>query len=118
MAANQYTCFRQLLEATLAELDGSVTRRDSIMIENSADSLDRVVGAAERELAVLRLEASSVRLRDARAALSRIQNGTFGECLQCGDPIRPARLAAIPWAPLCIDCQQDADSNRGRAIAA
>jgi DnaK suppressor protein len=40
------------------------------------------------------------------AALSRIQDGTFGECLHCGQEIGAKRLAAIPWTRYCITCQE------------
>ena len=39
-------------------------------------------------------------------ALERIQSGTYGTCLNCGQPIADDRLAAIPWATHCIDCKQ------------
>jgi RNA polymerase-binding transcription factor DksA len=39
-------------------------------------------------------------------ALARLDAGTFGMCTRCGNPIAPERLEAIPWAPLCIDCQR------------
>jgi DnaK suppressor protein len=44
------------------------------------------------------------------AALRRIEDGTYGLCEQCGKPIAPERLAAIPWARLCIDDQRRANS--------
>ncbi|MBI3745591.1 MAG: TraR/DksA family transcriptional regulator [Chloroflexi bacterium] len=37
-------------------------------------------------------------------ALARLADGTFGTCLSCGRQIAPARLEAIPWVALCIDC--------------
>jgi RNA polymerase-binding protein DksA len=37
------------------------------------------------------------------AALQRIENGTFGTCLVCGNAIGEERLEAVPWATLCID---------------
>ena len=40
-------------------------------------------------------------------ALVRIEEGVFGECEECGEKITEARLKAIPWAPLCIDCQEE-----------
>jgi RNA polymerase-binding protein DksA len=40
------------------------------------------------------------------AALERIQEGTFGICRTCGQPIGEERLAAIPWATQCIDCKR------------
>jgi RNA polymerase-binding transcription factor DksA len=36
-------------------------------------------------------------------ALRRIEDGSFGTCEVCGNPIAPARLEAIPWATRCID---------------
>ena len=39
-------------------------------------------------------------------ALERIQSGTYGTCLNCGQPISDDRLAAIPWATHCIDCKR------------
>ena len=37
-------------------------------------------------------------------ALTRMQEGTYGVCRECGKPIDDARLKAIPWTPLCINC--------------
>ncbi|MBA3236203.1 MAG: TraR/DksA C4-type zinc finger protein [Chloroflexi bacterium] len=39
-------------------------------------------------------------------ALARLDAGTFGTCVRCGQPIAPERLEALPWAPRCIDCQR------------
>jgi len=38
------------------------------------------------------------------AALAALDGGTYGTCRSCGKPIAPARLEAIPWAQLCIEC--------------
>jgi len=38
-------------------------------------------------------------------ALSKIEDGTYGMCDRCGSPINPERLEVIPYATLCIDCQ-------------
>jgi RNA polymerase-binding transcription factor DksA len=40
------------------------------------------------------------------AALARMDDGTYGQCEVCGKPIGAERLAAIPWARLCIDDQR------------
>jgi len=47
-----------------------------------------------------------------RAALRRIDEGTFGVCLHCEEDISPKRLAAVPWTPFCIQCQEIADRNQ------
>jgi DnaK suppressor protein len=46
------------------------------------------------------------------AALARLDDGTFGTCLNCGRPIAPGRLEALPWAAHCIDCQAAIDKGR------
>ena len=46
----------------------------------------------------------TIQLQRIDAALQRIENGEFGHCLRCGEPIAPKRLAFDPTAPLCIDC--------------
>lgn len=38
------------------------------------------------------------------SALERVENGTYGTCLECGGPIPKTRLNAIPHAPLCVKC--------------
>jgi RNA polymerase-binding protein DksA len=43
-------------------------------------------------------------LEEIDAALQRIEEGTYGICTNCGKPIQPERLEALPWAQLCIDC--------------
>jgi RNA polymerase-binding protein DksA len=46
------------------------------------------------------------------AALARLDAGTFGRCLRCGQPIPDGRLEALPWAAHCIDCQSAIDRDR------
>ena len=43
------------------------------------------------------------------AALQRIEDGDFGMCLECEEPISPKRLAAVPWASYCLKCQEQYD---------
>ena len=45
-------------------------------------------------------------LRMIDAALVRIQQGTFGVCVACGEDINPRRLDALPWTQYCLRCQQ------------
>lgn len=47
-----------------------------------------------------------------RAALHRLDSGTYGTCLTCGDPIAPARLEALPYAVQCIACAAKAEHKR------
>jgi DnaK suppressor protein len=45
-------------------------------------------------------------LRDVVAALQKIEDGSFGNCERCGEPIADKRLEALPFARYCIDCQR------------
>jgi DnaK suppressor protein len=60
----------------------------------------------QRDLALR--DRSRLELSRVEAALRSIDDGTYGTCSSCGNPIAPERLEAIPWAPLCIDCARKA----------
>jgi DnaK suppressor protein len=45
-----------------------------------------------------------VHLVQIEGALRRIETGTFGICQDCGKPIAPERMEALPWATDCVDC--------------
>ena len=47
-----------------------------------------------------------------RAALKRLDNGSYGICMTCDEPIAPARLEALPYAVQCIACASKAESER------
>ncbi len=103
--------FRAVLTARVAELERVTRNREGITIERSADQLDEIQAASQRALAVCNLDREFNHLRDARAALRRIEEGGFGTCQECGEDIHPKRLAAVPWATFCIRCQEAADGN-------
>src|SRR4051795_5206027 len=112
MTKTEMNKFKKILENKQEELEQVVRNRDAITIEKSADALDEVQHAAERELAIRNLDRESNLLRNVRSALRRIDEGSFGICLHCEEEISPKRLAAVPWTPFCIQCQETADRNQ------
>jgi DnaK suppressor protein len=112
MTKNETNKFKKILETKQDELERIVRNRDAIAIEKSADALDEVQHASERELAIRNLDRESNLLRNVRSALRRIEDGSFGTCLHCEEEISPKRLAAVPWAPYCIQCQEQADRRQ------
>ena len=112
MTKTEMDNFKKILETKRDELERIVRNRDAITIEKSADALDEVQHAAERELAIRNLDRESNLLRNVRSALRRIEEGTFGICAHCEEDISPKRIAAVPWAPYCIQCQEQADRLR------
>jgi DnaK suppressor protein len=101
--------FREILERKEAELVQVLRNRDGIAIEVSADQMDEVQCASERDLAIRNVDRESSLLRDVKAALRRIHHGTFGARIECEWAIGAKRLAAVPWASRCIGCQEAAD---------
>jgi DnaK suppressor protein len=100
---------RQILESRLKEADCSRGLGDSILTQQFADPIDMTQEAAERDVAVQILDRESTLVRRLRSALDRIKDGAYGICLQCEEEIAPKRLKTLPWAELCIDCQDMAD---------
>src|ERR1700683_3568126 len=104
---------RPSLQTKLSEVTQTKGLRDAIAVEQSADPLDTTRGALERELAAVGLDRNATLARQIRAAISRINQGGYGVCLECEEPISQKRLAAVPGAALCFHCQQRADhANR------
>jgi len=114
MTKIQLNGFEHALKDKLAELEDGNRNRDAIAIETSPDELDRIQHGQERELAIGALDRDSKLLREVRAALQRIDAGTFGICFDCKEYISMKRLAAVPWTAACIICQQATDSVAGR----
>ena len=111
MTKTEVDRFRAILTARVAELERVTRHRDAITIERSADELEEIQAASQRALAVCNLDREFNQLRDVRAALCRIQEGSFGICQRCDEDIHQKRLAAVPWATFCIRCQEAVDNN-------
>src|SRR5580693_8888811 len=101
--------FRKTLKTRKAELGNGRRNREALAIETSADELDRIQHAQERDFAMEALDRETLRSREIAAALERIDNGSFGICLNCEEEIAAKRLAAVPWTALCIVCQEAAE---------
>jgi DnaK suppressor protein len=112
MTRSQLDRLKKILEEKLIELRPSFQKRDDIAIVRSPDMLDEIQQATARELATCNLERDAKVSRDVRAALARMDEGAYGTCLNCEEEIGMRRLHALPWAPLCIDCQERSDSAR------
>jgi DnaK suppressor protein len=111
MNAAELEVLRKVLKARQTELSDGRHNREALAIETSADEFDRIQQAQERDFAMGALDRGSLRLREIRAALERIDGGSFGICLNCEEEIAAKRLAAVPWAALCIVCQEMADRS-------
>jgi DnaK suppressor protein len=111
MSSEELDRFETVLSARVAELENKARGRDRIVVERNPDPLDEIQQAAERSLAVSNLDRDCTELRLARVELHRIRDESFCRCQECEGDIHPKRLAAMPWAVVCIRCQEAADRN-------
>jgi DnaK suppressor protein len=89
------------------ETPGSLEDETEEIVGNSDNPLgDTATATLDREIDYSLEENSESVLRSIDAALRRIEDGTFGICETCGQPISEERLEAIPYATQCIDCRR------------
>src|SRR5438132_11339309 len=74
--------------------------------EVSQDPADKASNSYTKELLFSQSTTERNTLRLINEALDRIADGSFGECVNCGEEIQPNRLDAIPWTPHCIRRQE------------
>ena len=111
MTEAQLGRFEILLKAKQSTLAQTPWRLDGIGVERTADPSDEAQFAYERELNIRALDRDSALLSAVRSALRRMGEGEYGVCLACEGEIGEKRLAAIPWAPHCIRCQEILDQT-------
>jgi len=70
------------------------------------DLADKAASAYSKELNFSLSDGERNLLMLIEEAFNRIREGTFGTCSNCGNLIGEKRLAAVPWTPFCIDCQE------------
>jgi DnaK suppressor protein len=103
--------YRRALEAARAQLMASHHDAGSFAIERTPDATEEWSVAGERDLALDWWERRAALLRQVENALERIAVGEYGACVDCREPISEKRLVALPWAALCLNCQEAADSS-------
>lgn len=87
-----------LLEARLAHVTKDMSSN------HSADSGEQAVERENDEVLEGIGQETQASMQHIRAALARIDAGTYGLCARCGDAINPARLEAVPEAVVCVSC--------------
>lgn len=74
------------------------------------DMADQASGNNEVHIQLKLKQTDAKILQAIEDALVRIEKGTYGLCRDCGEPIAPARLNAIPWTRVCISCKEKQSS--------
>jgi RNA polymerase-binding transcription factor len=84
---------------------------DETIDESAQDMADRATSAYTKEFAYSLSEADRKTLVLIDEALGRLDAGTYGTCVHCGQPVQEKRLEAVPWARHCLDCQELQDKG-------
>lgn len=94
---------QQALRKTVSrtEEDGRIADQDS-----AQDIADRAANSYTKEFLFSQSNNDRQLLNMVESALQRIREGSFGECINCGNEINPKRLEAVPWTRYCIECQE------------
>ena len=117
MSKEQVKQFRQLLiteRAKLADEIKSIAQETSKSPREASGDLsaytvhmaDMAADTYERELSMNIVSSEQEILYQIDDALKRLDDGSFGTCQQCNQPILMSRLKAVPYASLCISCQR------------
>lgn len=75
-------------------------------LESAQDVADRAANSYTKEFLFSQSHNERQLLSMVDTALDRIRDGSFGECISCGNEINPKRLEAVPWTRHCIECQE------------
>jgi RNA polymerase-binding protein DksA len=102
------TAITGAIEYLHKENPGSLVDETGELVSGSADQhpADTATETVDREIDYTLEEHDERLLAEIDAALKRIDNGTYGICVNCGAEISRERLEAMPWATLCIDCKR------------
>jgi DnaK suppressor protein len=109
--AQTHRKFLTALEARERALREKIAeRRDALEdaarpADPAGDIADKAFERSRAEVEHDLIERSLRELAEIAAVRERLANGTYGECIECGEPIAPARLAVNPTARRCADCQ-------------
>ena len=105
---------RDALLQKRAELLGSAAKPLQWTMENNSgrqgDMADQASGNNEVHIQLKLKQTDAKILQAIEEALFRMEKGGYGICRDCGDPISLARLEAIPWTRVCIECKQKQSS--------
>jgi DnaK suppressor protein len=106
---------RRMLRAELAAKLNAQDNPALLGLRNRMEETDDwAVADLETALDVAEVSRDAGELRELEGAMARLQDGTYGECEECGRPIPYARLVASPSAPRCIACQEKLEATLRR----
>ncbi len=118
MNNEQLAKFKEALTKLRAEVDGKYEKTITSATEEygdavSADANDEATRTIDRRLQMSMSEMDHDRLAEIDEALDRVEDGSYGECLDCGEVIAHKRLELIPYAKYCVECKEEMENDAG-----
>lgn len=107
---------KKLLKAKqdlLSEVTEKVKNESNSLKFEIGDIYDIASNERERELTLMLGDRDREKLAEIEEAFERIKNGSYGICDECGEPIAEARLFAMPFTKVCIDCKSKDEKEKG-----
>lgn len=98
-------------DALRKALAGDLSLLKEMRAQSSGDVVDAALDSAQDEISSQLAEVESRELANIENALERMRDGQYGTCEGCNKPIPMARLQALPYATLCIQCQREAERD-------
>lgn len=115
---SEHQALRQRLEERLARIEGRLhhVEQDRRRTQNPlAADWEEQASVRQNDEVLDELATEERQQAEAiRAALQRLDDGTYGICLSCGEPIAANRLAVLPYAVRCVTCAAQAEQRRSR----
>jgi len=115
MSKKELEKYRRLLDDKKASLSQEIAKtrsaEEETTEESTQDIADKAVSSYTREFLYSLTDGERGTLLQIDEALARIDEGSYGFCTNCGQPMAEKRLTAVPWAPYCVDCQELAEKG-------
>ena len=96
-------------DALRKALAGDLSSLKELREQTSGDVIDAALDSAQDEISSQLAEVESRELAHIENALEQMRSGQYGICEGCNKPIPLARLQALPYAVLCIECQRESE---------
>jgi DnaK suppressor protein len=96
---------QEIIREIEESLGQSLTEDQQRRLESARDVGDQALMDLERELGISLMEMRNRRRQSIDEALTRLHDGTYGMCAECGIEISEKRLQVVPFAKLCVECQ-------------
>ncbi len=96
---------QEIMREIEGNLGQSLTEDQQRRLESARDVGDQALMDLDRELGISLMEMRNRKRQAIDEALTRLNEGTYGICAECGIEVSEKRLEAVPFAKLCVQCQ-------------